>query len=209
MFKYFCQLFLKFGKPVIPIVVFSDDKVWRTPVPNTFTMQFKDTQYLRFFFHSIKLKHYNWRKFIDSKNPLIYALMAKMDYNKNDIVRLKADFLRLVLNAEKNIARRSLLIEFIETYIILNKGQEKQFEEIISQPKLKEVRKMVTVYEKIGIQKGKLETAREDILDVLELKFRKIPYSIKQKIKRCNNLQRLKQAHREAVLIDRIEDFKF
>jgi hypothetical protein len=209
MFKYFCQLFLKFGKPVIPIVVFSDDKVWRTPVPNTFTMQFKDTQYLRFFFHSIKLKHYNWRKFIDSKNPLIYALMAKMDYNKNDIVRLKADFLRLVLNAEKNIARRSLLIEFIETYIILNKGQEKQFEEIISQPKLKEVRKMVTVYEKRGIQKGELKTAREVLLDVLELKFRKIPYSIKQKIKRCNNLQRLKQAHREAVLIDRIEDFKF
>jgi predicted transposase/invertase (TIGR01784 family) len=183
MFKYLCLLFLKFGKPVIPIVVFSDDRKWRKSVPDTFTMKFKDTEYLRFFYHSIKLKHYNWRTFVNSGNPLIYALMAKMDYNKNDIVRLKADFLRLVLNAEKNIARRSLLIEFIENYITLKAQELKEFRKVItSRPELKEVEKMITVYEKIGIQKGEkigiekgeLKTAREDILEALELKFRRV-----------------------------------
>jgi hypothetical protein len=88
MFKYFCQLFLRFGRPVIPIVVFTDDRKWRTMVPDTFRLAFKDKEYLKYSYHAIKLKHYNWREFIDHHNPLAYALMSKMDYSRVERVRL-------------------------------------------------------------------------------------------------------------------------
>ena len=39
MFKYFCQLFLRFGKPIIPIVVFTDDRKWRSNVPDEYKIQ--------------------------------------------------------------------------------------------------------------------------------------------------------------------------
>ena len=224
MFKYLCQLFLRFGKPVIPVVVFSDDRKWRKEVPDTYTMDFKGTEYLRFFYHSIKLKHYNWRSFIDSGNPLIYALMAKMDYDEKEVVRVKADFLRLVLKAERNPARKSLLVEFVENYVRLNEDALEEFKTLITAaPELKEIEKMVTVYEEQGIRKGiqkgiqkgrlegrregRLENARNAVLEALEVKFGDIPYPIKEKVRFCDDLRRLKRAHRDAILVDDIAKF--
>ena len=220
MFKYLCQLFLRFGKPVIPVVVFSDDRKWRKKVPDTFTMSFKNIEYLRFFYHSIKLKHYNWREFIDSGNPLTYALMAKMDYDPKNVVRLKADFLRLVLKAERNPARQSLLVEFIENYVSLKECDLTEFTKLITTaPELKEIKKMITVYEEQGIQKGmqqgikkgrlegRLETARNAVLEILEVKFDSVPYLITESILNCGDLRKLKQALRNAILLDDVNKF--
>jgi hypothetical protein len=216
MFKYLCQLFLRFGRRVIPIVVFSDDRKWRKPVPDTYSMCFKNTEYLRFFYHSIKLKHYNWREFIDSGNPLIYALMAKMDYDNKDIVRLKADFFRLILKAEKDMAKKSLLLEFIESYITLNNKEMKEFDKLITvDENLKEITEMITVYEERGIEKGLrkgrlegiLQNAKNAVLEALEVKFGTVPYPIKEKVLNCNDLNKLKQAHKTAILIDSISKF--
>ena len=177
-------------------------------VPDTVTMTFNKTEYLRFFYHSIKLKHYKWRSFIDSGNPLIYALMSKMDYDKKEIVRVKADFLRLVLKSERNPARKSLLIEFVENYVRLNANALKEFKTLITTtPELKEIKKMVTVYEEEGIRKGILENARNAVLEALEVKFGDVPYPIKEKIRYCDDLRKLKRAHRDAILIDAIEKF--
>jgi hypothetical protein len=46
--------------------------------------------------------------------------MAKMDYSQSERVRLKADFLRLILQAEINHGRRSILVDFVENYVKLN-----------------------------------------------------------------------------------------
>jgi hypothetical protein len=179
-------------------------------------MTFNKTEYLRFFYHSIKLKHYKWRSFIDSGNPLIYALMSKMDYDKKDIARVKADFLRLVLKSERNPARKSLLVEFVENYVRLNECDLKEFNTLITTtPELKEIKKMVTVYEEEGIRKGiqkgrlegRLEIARNAVLEALEVKFGVVPYTIKEKIRYCDDLHGLKRAHRNAILIDDIEKF--
>jgi len=213
MFKYLCQLYIRHGKPVIPIVIFSDDAKWSKPVSDTFLIKFNDIEYVHFFYHQFKLKHLNWKSYINSNNPLIYALMAKMDYNKKDIVRLKTDFLRLVLKSEKNEARRQVLVEFIENYVILKGDELEKFTAIVeSRQELKEIKKMVTVYEERGIQKGlqkgSITTAQSDVIEVLEVKFGNVPYPIKEKILYCDDLQKLKQALRTAILLDDINKFK-
>jgi hypothetical protein len=58
-------------------------------------------------------------------------MMTKMGYDKKVIVRVKADFLRLVLKSERNPARKSLLIEFVENYVRLNGNALKEFKTLI------------------------------------------------------------------------------
>ena len=216
MFKYFCQLFLRFGKPVIPIVVFTDDHKWRTNVPDTFSISFNDKEYLRYCYHSIKLKRYNWADFLKQSNPLAFALMAKMDYSKADRVKLKADFLRLILKADFNKARQSMLLEFVENYIKLSKNEQSDFEELIDKKEYVEVAKMVTVYEERGInngieqgmQKGMQKTAHDAVLEVLEVRFGDVPLWVRDKIENCLDLIKLKQYHRSSILIESIDAFR-
>ena len=155
MFKYYCQLYLRMGLPIIPIVVFSDDAKWRTLPPQSFTIAFNKQRYLDFFFHRIKLKNMDWKQFLKQNNPLAYALMAKMDIDKKQKTKLKADFLRLAIGSEVNPARESLLVDFIENYIKLNSREQKEFDALVQNDNVyKEVIKMMTVYEERGIKQG-------------------------------------------------------
>jgi hypothetical protein len=75
---------------------------------------------------------------------------------------------------------------------------------------------MMTVYEARGIEKGmqqgmqqgEIKIARQDVLEVLELKFAQIPYLIKEKINYCDDLITLKNLLRQAVLITSIDKLK-
>ncbi len=52
---------------------------------------------------------------LGSANPLAFAPMAKRDYNRRERVWLKADFLRWIFGAARDPARRSLLVDFVQT----------------------------------------------------------------------------------------------
>ncbi len=81
--------------------------------------------------------------------------MAKMNYNRQQRVRLKADFLRLILGAGIDPARRSLLVEFIETYMLLGAEEKVQFQQVVkSKRQYRKVEQMITTYEQEGIKKG-------------------------------------------------------
>ena len=82
---------------MIPIVVFSDDRKWKKDFPDRFDISFSGNRYNEFFYHTIKLKNMDWRKFLKQENLLAYALMAKMDLPKENRWRLKAYLLRLIL----------------------------------------------------------------------------------------------------------------
>ena len=100
MFEYFAQLFLRHGLPIVPIAVFSDDAEWTQPVPDFFELKLSPRSRVRLDYHLIKLSQLDYRLFLKSDNPLAFALMAKMKYTRRQRVRLKADFLRLILRAD-------------------------------------------------------------------------------------------------------------
>jgi len=148
MFKYFCQLFLRYDTEIVPIAVFTDDARWRIPVPDHFELGLAGKTFVRFEYHLIKLKHLDYRQFLDSNNPLAYALMAKMNYNRKERVRLKADFLRLILSCPVDPAHQSLLVEFVETYLPLAGREQAEFQEIVrSDQEYEKVEQMITTYE--------------------------------------------------------------
>ena len=223
MFKYYCQLYLRNGLPVIPIVVFSDDAKWRKMPPQRFTIEFNNKRYLDFFYHSIKLKNMDWKLFLKQNNPLAYALMSKMDLDKKQRAKLKADFLRLAIGCEVNPARESLLVDFIENYIKLNSKEQEEFDTLVKSDEVyEEVIKMMTVYEERGVNKGRQQgmqqgrqqgLAEGEILDKqnilirqMERKYGKLSVDEKKYIKSIRNPLLLNKALDEILFAESKED---
>ena len=198
IYRYMCQLFLRYDCEIVPIVVFTDDRVWKTPVPHYFEMEVAGTTFVRFEYHQVKLKSLNCRDFLGSKNPLAYALMAKMDYNRRDRIRMQADFLRLILGCPVDAARQSLLIEFVETYVPLLGEELESFERLIQDDEqYKELEQMVTVYEQNGLKKGMkkgIEKGKQDaLIKQLGKKFGGLSKKMETEIRKIDSPERLDQ----------------
>jgi hypothetical protein len=59
-----------------------------------------------------------------------------------------------------------------------------------------------------GRTRGQLEKAQEAVLEVLEVRFGDVAFSVKEAIICCNDLSRLNKAHRHALLIGAVDEFK-
>jgi hypothetical protein len=66
MFRYFCSLFLKYDRPVYPIVFFSYDVPKRLD-KSSFALDFLDGQILNFDYKIVQLNRLNWRDFLQQK----------------------------------------------------------------------------------------------------------------------------------------------
>ncbi len=67
--------------------------------------------------------------------------------------------------------------------------------------------KIVTSWMEEGRQEGRLQTLREDILDVLEARFGAIPYGIREHVAVVVNEAELKRLHRQAAITPGLEAF--
>lgn len=58
-----------------------------------------------------------------------------------------------------------------------------------------------------GLQEGQIQSAREDVLTVLEVRFGVTPLLVRTAIERMNDLAKLKHLHRQALLAMDMEEF--
>ena len=176
-------------------------------MPDNFSIGLREPNYVDFRYHLIKLKNLDFRKFLDSDNPLAFALMAKMNYNRRQRVRLKADFLRLILGADIDRARESILVDFIETYMHLDTREQTQYEEIVvKEPEYQEVSKMITVYEKRGMKEGRKEGKQSDLILLLEEKFGELEPAMKRKVRQISSAKRLESLLVAVLNAETVED---
>jgi hypothetical protein len=157
----------------------------------------------------IKLKHLDYRRFLETNNPLAFALMAKMDCNTKGRMRLKADFLRLILGIGVDPARKNVLIEYVETYMPLNEQEAVEFKRIVCEKEeYQEVVKMITTYEQDGIDKGIERGERETLIRLIERKFGSLEKESKERILQEIDRERIKSlllAVLDAQSIDDLE----
>jgi len=154
MFKYFAQLYLRYERDIIPIVVFADDHLWRQDIDREYKVEY-DESYLKYRYKKIKLKELDYKRYLKSNNPLAHALMVKMGFDKKERVKVKAEALRLILTNRLDEARQSILINFVNESMVLSEEDEEQFSKIIYQEdRYTEVKEMITIYEEKGIEKG-------------------------------------------------------
>ena len=181
LFRYFCTLFLKYNRPIYPIVVFSYDSPRRLDQSN-FVIDFPDKQVLNFDYQIVQLNRLDWRDFLQQKNPIAAALMSKMKIDNSDRPKVKAECLRLLVTLQLDPAKMQLISGFIDTYLNLDQQEEAVFQSELSTIDLEEqeqIMEITTSWERKGITKGQSNT----ILRLLNRKLGTLPNAIADQVK--------------------------
>jgi hypothetical protein len=210
MFRYFARLHEKHGLPVYPVVVFSHDQ--RKLEANRYEVEFPGWRVLDFRYRVIQLRRLSWRRFLNRPNGVVCALMAKMNIMAKDRPRVKLECLRLLTTLRLDPARMQLVSGFVDTYLRLNTEEQLRFDEkaakLPDERERKGVMEIVTSWMEKGIQRGMLQKAHEDILDVLEARFGEMPYELRERILAVTQEAELKRLHRQSVLAESMGAFK-
>ncbi len=184
MFRYFCSLFLKYDRPIYPIVIFSYDSPKR-PEKDRFEIEFPQYQVLNFNYKVVQLNRLNWRDFLKQKNPVAAALMAKMRIDKEERPKVKAECLRLMVTLKLNPAKMQLISGFVDSYLNLNLQEESIFQSELSKMKLEEkeqIMQITTSWEEKGQIKGRLEEKLNITLRLLKRKLGTLEGDITERI---------------------------
>src|SRR5699024_3208450 len=131
MLIYCSILYEKHRKPILPIAVFSYNE--HKEVPDTFSISYPTMTVLSFQYLKLHLITKNWRTFIKQDNPIAAALLSKMGYTEKERIQVKLEFLRMISRMTLDPAKTALLYGFFETYLKLNKEEEEEMREKISE----------------------------------------------------------------------------
>jgi hypothetical protein len=180
MFRYFCSLFLKYDRPIYPIVVFSYDSPQR-PDKSSFVVEFPKQNILNFNYQIVQLNRLDWRDFLKQNNPVAAALMAKMKIDKSDRPTVKAQCLRLLVTLTLDPAKMQLISGFVDTYLRLNSTEESIFQSQLSTMNLQEqerIMQITTSWKEEGLREGLQKGQSNTILRLLNRKLGNLPEDI-------------------------------
>jgi predicted transposase/invertase (TIGR01784 family) len=164
LFYYFAVLHQRQVKDIYPIVVFSFDKPFRAE-SDQYQVEVAGLRVLDFRFKAIQLNRMNWRDYLDQQNPVAAALMAKMKIAPEDRPKVKAECLRLLVTLRLDPAKMSLVSKFVDTYLQLDRDEEKTFQAEVDRMDVaqkEEIMQVTTSWERKGIEQGKLEGKLEN-----------------------------------------------
>jgi predicted transposase/invertase (TIGR01784 family) len=192
MFFYFARLHQKYLQPIYPIVLFSFDEPYREE-PNQYSVEFDDLKVMEFNFFPIQLNRLNWRDFLNQRNPVAAALMAKMQIDIADRPRVKVECLRLLATLRLDPARSQLISGFVDTYLKLNVQEEQVFQvEVgtLEETEREDIMQIVTSWMERGIergiaegeQRGRAEGERSLVLRQLTRRLGTLPVSAEAQV---------------------------
>ena len=187
MFSYFCSLFLKYQRPIYPIAVFSYDSP-KYPDKTNFTIELPNRKVLDFNYQVVQLNRLNWRDFLNQRNPIASALMAKMNIRQRDRPQVKAECLRLLVSFDLNPAKIQLLSGFIDSYLQLNSQEKELFQSQLNRMELDQQEKIMQITTSWK-EEGRLEGQALTILRLLERKIGTLPESITTQIQSLESSQ--------------------
>ncbi|MBD1924239.1 DUF4351 domain-containing protein [Microcoleus sp. FACHB-831] len=169
MFFYFAKLHQEYLLPVYPVVVFSFDEPQRAETTQ-YRVDFPQLKVLEFNFTTIQLNQMNWRDFLQQRNPVAAALMAKMKIQPEERPKVKAECLRLLATLKLDPARMRLISGFVDTYLRLDTREEAAFEVELDRMGLTEeerVMEIVTSWMEEGIRRGLHQGQQREVALVL------------------------------------------
>lgn len=161
LFQYFTRLHEEYALPVYPIALFSDQSTRRVE-RDTYRVVCGDIVVLEFRYRVIQLRRLNWRDFVQTPNPVVAALMAKMKMQRKERPLVKLACLRMLSALQLVPAQRNLLTKFIDTYLRLNEKEQAVFQEAFRQEVAEKGNQeagmeIMTSWERTGIQEGKAD----------------------------------------------------
>lgn len=152
-------------------------------------MEFPDLIVLEFHYRAIQLNLLDWRDFVNRPNPVVSALMAKMNIAEKDRARVKLECIRLLATLKLDQAKMQLIAGFIDTYLRLNAQEVEEFEKELQElaPQDKEaMMQLTTSWEEKGrqegIQQGKQQGMASLITHQIERRFGPLDETVQERI---------------------------
>jgi len=199
MYVYNYRIFDRYDRSVASLAVLADDMAnWR---PDRFGYELFGCK-VAINFPVVKLVDYvaKWEELEACENPFAVVVMAhlKTRETRNDNEGRKRWKLHLVRQLYERGYRREDVINlfrFIDWIMRLPDDIEEGFWETISQYEKEKEMRYVTSVERIGIKKGTeqgiqqgiLQTAREDILEILDVRFDIVPQTLVERVNRVDD----------------------
>lgn len=234
MYQYNYRLYDRYNQPVVSLVIYGDEsKKWR---PQEYQRQLWGFE-LRMQFPAVKLIDYNLSELEQSDNPFAIVVLAHRHtkatkHQPDERFAFKWRLIRMLY--ERGYTRKQILslFRYIDWLMALPPALEKKLDQTISD--YEETQKMTFMiyrerkgYERgmeegiqqglekgiqqgleKGIQQGELQTAREDVLEILQIRFGELSKLLVKTIKRIDNLTLLKRLLKKAVIIESVALFE-
>ena len=166
--------------------------------------------FLHFEYVFFKLFDFDARDYYNVNNPVVKILLPKMNYKKNE----RIEVIRQAYSGLFQLASSVFFdkyVDFIDVYAQISEQEQKNlYHEIIQHKETA----MLAQYIRDkgmqqGMQQGMIQKAKEDVIEVIELRFGKILPEIIDKINQINDPAKLKELHKKAIQIKEIDNFGF
>lgn len=175
MYIYFSRLYEKYRaehKLIVPIAIFTGAGL--KDEPDTVSMALPWHEILRFRMLKLELGKQDWRRFIDSDNPIAAALLAKMGYNQKDRRSLRLAYLTMLLRMRDKLdgARLALVRSVADLYFVPEAREEKSIwrEFVDLHPEEEEtIMELMPAWERWGYERGMKEGIEQGIEQGIEL----------------------------------------
>lgn len=164
MFLYSGKLYEKYRRRILPIAIIGHRR--KQEEPSEFGWRFPFLDVMTFRYLKVQFRRRNWREFIELDNPVAAALLSSMDYNKEERVQVKLEFLRMIARMRLDPARMKLLAVFFESYMQLTEAEEQRLMATIERQRLEEEGKLMewmTSWELKGIKKDGRKAAKRGL----------------------------------------------
>ncbi len=153
---------------------------------------------------------FNARDYYNTNNPVVKILLPKMNYKKDE----RIEVIRHAYSGLFQLASRVLFdkyVDFIDVYAQISEQEQKSlYHEIIQH---KETVMLAQYIRQKGMQQGMqqgiIQNAKENIIEVLELRFGKISPEIIDNINQINDSAKLKELLKKAIQIKKIDSSGF
>jgi len=205
MYEYYALLRLRTKLPVFPIVIYLTPGTGGLH-EEVYLESLFEKKILDFRYEAIGLPDLLAEEYLEHPNPVAPALSALMKAERLSRVLRKVLSLKRVLLSDLDEARKSLLVNIIESYLPLNSADEVEFNRVIVETGSEEVREMMTIYEERGIEKGLSQGKREMLLHQLRLKFGDVPETVVQKIEHVEDPEQLDELSGRLLFANSLEE---
>ena len=208
MFQYYALLWLRYRKPIWPIVVYLRGGRGDGLGEEAYDVEALGQRRLRFWYHKVALARLDAREYVGRDNPVAAGLAALMNRRKSrEPLTLRALMLQVVAGSELDDARKFLLTNLIETYFELTAEQETHFRRLVSKEDFREVQEMEVMWadrmrakwEKEGLEAGRkagkkeglVEGKRETLLRQLTKKFGSLSEEVTTRVRSLESVDEL------------------
>ncbi len=213
MYIYNYRLFDRHRKRVISLAVLADEGInWR---PNRYESSLAGCC-ASLQFPIVKLLDYEgqWDTLEQTTNPFGMVVMAHLrtkGTNLNPESRLHWKLSLVKMLFKKGYSRKEVkgLFRFIDWVMFLPEDLAISFKtELKNDKEVSKKMRYVTSIERLAKQEGKQEKAREDVVQILQIRFGEVPEQIASLINTMNNLPMLERFLASAITINSLEEFE-